>query len=118
MGEAVGFFGGAAGLLGMIWGTLIIIGAVMLYSRPQQHNTWGIIVLVFSLLSWIGAAGGLIIGFLLGLVGGILGVIWKLPVVQQTPTQALSPETRKCPNCGTTIYTDAKYCPTCGKELP
>lgn len=79
----------ALGLLGVIWGILIIIGAAMLYSRPRQHKTWGIIVLVFSILSWfILALMGIIgvIGFILGLVGGILGIIWKPSVVQPTPT--------------------------------
>lgn len=36
-----------------------------------------ILVLVFSILSWVGAAGGFIIGFLLGLIGAILGLTWK-----------------------------------------
>ena len=117
-GETVGLFGGAPGLLGVIWGILIIVGAVMLYSRPKQHRTWGIIVLVFSILSWVGAVGGLFIGFILGLIGGIIGIIWKPSVLQPTLTSPPSPTTRICPNCGTVIYTDAKYCPKCGKELP
>jgi hypothetical protein len=115
-GTNIGLFGGTAGFLGIIWGTLIIVGAAMLYSRPQQHTTWSIIVLVFSLLSWIGALGGLIIGFVLGVTGGILGITWK-PSAHTLPSPS-SPTTRTCPNCGGIIYTDAKYCPKCGKELP
>jgi len=114
--ETVGPFGGA-GLLGVLWGTLIIIGAAMLYTRPKQHARWSIIVLVFSFLSWIGTVGGLFIGFILGLIGGILGIIWKPTAAQPTLTTPPSSTTRTCPNCGTVMYTDAKYCPKCGKEL-
>jgi len=116
MGENVRFVGGAAGLLGLVWGILIIGAAIMLYSKPQQHKIWGIIVLVFSFLSWIGSFGGLFVGFILGLIGGIRGIIWKPSVVQ--PTLTSSSTTRICPNCSSVVYTDAKYCPRCGKELP
>ena len=73
------------GLLGVIWGILMMIGAGMLYSRPQQHKTWGIIVIVLSFLSWfVLALAGLIgvAGFMLGLIGGSLGIRWKPSVVQ------------------------------------
>jgi hypothetical protein len=112
IGRIVGIYG----LLGVIWGILIIVSAFMLNSKPEQHMTWSILVLVFSLLSWFGAAGGLLIGFLLGLAGGILGIVWKPTVMQPIPTSP--PVTRVCPNCGTVIGTDVKFCPHCGKELP
>ena len=118
MGENVRLIGGAAGLLGVVWGMSVVVGAVMLYFRPQQHKTWGIIVLVFAFLSWIGSFGGLIVGFVLGLIGGILGITWKPSAVQPTLTPPPSPATRICPNCSTVIYTGAEYCPKCGKELP
>lgn len=105
-------------ILGVVWGTLMIVGAIMLYAQPQHHLRWGIIVLVFSVLSWIGAAGGLVIGFMLGLVGGILGIVWKPAAVPSRLVSPSAPSTRVCPNCGTVLYTDAKYCPKCGKELP
>ena len=116
-GEAIGLFSGA-GLLGVVWGTVIVVGAVMLYIKPQRHIVWGAIVIVFSVLSWIGTLGGLFVGFILGLVGGILGIVWKPQVARPAHQSPLSPPTRTCPNCGTVMYTDAKYCPKCGKELP
>jgi hypothetical protein len=118
MGENARLIGRAAGLLGAVWGMLAIVGAVMLYFRPQQHKTWGIIVLVSAFLSWIGTFGGLIVGFVLGLIGGILGITWNPSVIQPTLAPPSSPATRMCPNCSTVIYTDAEYCPKCGKELP
>jgi len=112
----IGGLSGVYRIIGIVWGILIIISAIMLNAQPAQHMTWGILVLVFSFLSWFGARGGIIVGFILGLIGGILGIIWKLPVMQTTPAQPTI--TRICPNCGTVIGTDLKFCPHCGKELP
>ena len=64
------------GLAGLLWGALIIVLAFMLNSKPENHKTYGMLILVFSCLSWFGAAGGLIIGFILGLIGGALAVMW------------------------------------------
>jgi len=61
----------------MISGLLMVVGAIILLRKPQQHKIWGAVVLVFSLLSIIGTAGGIFIGLLLGLVGGILGIVRK-----------------------------------------
>lgn len=77
-----GGFGALLGLFGLVWGILVIVGAVMTYTRPEQHTIWGIIILVFSILSWVGAAAGLFIGFLLGLIGGILAITWNPPMQQ------------------------------------
>ncbi len=73
----IGGFGAVAGLLGIVWGIIVLIGASMLYSRPEQHATWGVIILVFSIVSWFGAIGGFFIGFILALIGGILGITWN-----------------------------------------
>lgn len=69
------------GILGIVWGILVILGAAMMYSHPERSKTWGAIVLVFSILSWFGALGGFFIGFILGLVGGVLGLTWSTPQI-------------------------------------
>ena len=84
----IGGIGGIIGIFGIVWGILVIIGAIMMYTRPDQHVIWGIVVLIFSILSWFGAAGGLIIGLILALIGGILGIVWKPAGVQSTPQEA------------------------------
>ena len=66
------------GVLGLVWGILTLIGAVMINSgEPSKVKTGAILVLIFSIISWFGAAGGFFIGFLLGLIGAILGLTWK-----------------------------------------
>lgn len=69
---------------GLICGLIIIVGSIMLFRRPQQHRMWGVIVLIFSLLSLVGTAGGAIIGLLLGSIGGILGITWKPSIARVT----------------------------------
>jgi hypothetical protein len=93
----------------------MIIGSMMVYSDPRPHDKWGIVVLVFAFVSWIVALGGLIIGFVLGLVGGILWILWKprLPA----PTVPLIPTDGECPYCGNPLAKSDRSCPRCGKEL-
>lgn len=67
------------GILGLIFGIIILVGAVMIYSNnPSRIRTGSIIVLVFSILSLF-TGGGFIIGFILTLIGSILGLVWKPP---------------------------------------
>jgi len=63
-------------LMSVVSGVAVIIGAVQLYSSPQQNQTWGIIILVFAVISLLGT-GGFFIGALLGIIGGILALMWK-----------------------------------------
>ena len=65
------------GVVGLAFGILVLVGAVMLYMRPDQHVTWGVIILVFSILSIFTALGGFLIGLILGIVGGALAIAWK-----------------------------------------
>ena len=103
------------GELGVVLGVATIALAVMIYRVPARHQLWGALVLTFSVLSWVGALGGLLLGFLLGLIGGVLAITWKPNViVPATPVQI----TRICPNCGTVIQKDARFCAYCGKSLP
>ena len=67
------------GALGVLNGLLVMVFGILLYMRPQKHVAWGVLVLILSLLSWATTVGGLFIGFILALIGGILGIIWKPP---------------------------------------
>jgi hypothetical protein len=69
-------------LVSLVFGILVLIGAIMLNARPTEHVTWGIIVLVFSVASFIGM-GGYFIGAILGITGGALALSYRTT----TPTQ-------------------------------
>jgi hypothetical protein len=63
--------------LGLICGIIVIIGAVMINkAEPAKVKTGSVLVLVFSIISII-SGGGFYIGTILGIVGGILGLVWK-----------------------------------------
>ncbi len=64
------------GVIGIVIGIIIIVGGVMMYSRPASSTAWGVIILVLALVSIL-ASGGFFLGLILGLVGGILGIVFK-----------------------------------------
>ena len=57
--------------IGLIFGVLVLFGAIMLHIKPVKKRLWGVIIIAFSLPSVI-TGGGLIIGFILGIIGGSL----------------------------------------------
>ncbi len=73
------------GGLGVVFAIIIIVGAIMLYMKPESHVMWGVIILVLSIISLPFTALGLIIGFILGLVGGILGIVFKPSMPMAAP---------------------------------
>ncbi len=60
-------------LVGTVSGAMVILGAIMMSQRPHESHKWGVIVLVFSLLSLFGM-GGFLIGTVLGIIGGVLAL--------------------------------------------
>ena len=67
------------GFLGLVFGIISLIGSVMINSGEKgKVRTGSILVLIFSILSlFVGGTGGFVIGFILCLVGSILGLTWK-----------------------------------------
>ena len=68
--------------IGLIFGVLVLIGALMLRNKPVNKKVWGIVIIVFSIPSVI-MGGGFIIGFILGITGGAKAFRWK-PEMQAT----------------------------------
>lgn len=113
----VGGMGGFIGILGIVWGVLIIVFATRLNSDPASHSTSGALIIVFSLLSWFGGLGGLVIGFLLALIGGILAITWNphaQPATVPPPPAPPMAGMKYCASCGTQMASSAVFCPKCG----
>ncbi|HYA70296.1 MAG TPA: zinc ribbon domain-containing protein [Thermoplasmata archaeon] len=75
-----GALGGAAaglGALGLLMGILILVLGILLLSNPGSHVTYGVLIIVFALISLVSFFGGFFIGFLLALIGGILALVFK-----------------------------------------
>jgi hypothetical protein len=69
---------GVMGAFGLVCGAVVLISSTMILAKVGQWRTWGILILVFSVLSFVGL-GGFIIGAILGIVGGVLTLRWKPP---------------------------------------
>ncbi|MCL4380903.1 MAG: DUF6114 domain-containing protein [Candidatus Marsarchaeota archaeon] len=81
MGSIMTFFimgvGGIFGIIGIVSGIMMIISAAMINTTHKaQIKTWSVIALIFSVVS-IANFGGFIIGFLFGLIGSILGLVFE-----------------------------------------
>ena len=73
-------FVGLMGVFGLVTGALVLVSSVKLLTNSGDRRTWSILVLIFSLLSFIGM-GGFVIGAVLGIVGGALVLRWKPPTL-------------------------------------
>ncbi len=133
------FFPGASvflvglGLVGLLFGILILYGAIKMKHDPRSAHTWGILVILFSIFSWVGW-GGFVVGFLLALIGGILALVWRPPVAAQAawgqptapppplapapPTSAAAPGQKVCSSCGSANAAGTQFCAKCGAALP
>jgi hypothetical protein len=66
------------GGFGLVCGAVVLVSATMLLAKVGTRRTWGILILVFSVLSFIGL-GGFVLGAILGITGGVLTLRWKQP---------------------------------------
>ncbi len=71
-GLPIGYMAGLS-FVGLVAGTILIVCALMLRTRPAEHVTWGAIIVIFSIISFLGM-GGFYIGALLGIAAGALAL--------------------------------------------
>lgn len=58
---------------GVIAGIVVLVGAALLYAKPEQRQGWGIVILIASALNFFVGMGGLLAG-VLGVIGGVLAL--------------------------------------------
>ncbi len=68
---------------------IILLSGFVMLMRPTTAKGLGVLVLILSLVSFIAGGGFLFVGLVLGVVGGILGIIFK-PGAVPAPS-AMSP---------------------------
>jgi hypothetical protein len=104
VGTLLAFFFGLGFLLYafLVFGIIILIGAVMMNSHPRSTHTWGIVILLLGIFSLVGITTTL--GGLLAIVGGALALSWN-------PTRESSAPIYLA------LSTAASFCPTCGNQL-
>ena len=69
-------FVGLMGAFGLVTGAIVLTSSVMLLTNTGSVRTWGVLILVFSILSFVGM-GGFVVGAVLGIVGGALLMKWR-----------------------------------------
>src|SRR2546426_1847024 len=72
------------GLLGLISGIIVLGSGIMLRINPGQSVVFGLLILVFSVLSFFGS-GGFVAGAVLGIIGGIMTLRWRRPAAPAEP---------------------------------
>jgi hypothetical protein len=63
-------------VLGLACGVIVVVGSFMLSLRPLEHVKWGVLIVVFSGVSFV-SMGGWFVGAILGVVGGALALAWR-----------------------------------------
>lgn len=111
---AAGGLLGGLGFLGLLFGVILIVLAVQLYRTPELHSPYGIGILLLSLVS-IFTGGGFLLGLILGVIGGILAILFT-PSDDDLyhPTEFFNPTSSHCANCGATFSSELTSCPSCG----
>lgn len=61
---------------GVIAGIVVLIGAVMLYNKPEHCRGWGMAILILSALNLFIGMGGLLAS-VLGIIGGAMALAWR-----------------------------------------
>lgn len=63
---------------GPLAGVVVLIGAVTLYTKPEQSRTWGLVIIVIAAINLFVGMGGFLAAAL-GILGGALAMSWKAP---------------------------------------
>jgi hypothetical protein len=122
------------GALAVVVGLIIVFLGLRIKSNPASARTSGILIIVLSLVSFVGG-GGFFIGLILALIGGIVAAIWNPPMLPQPmygrpgpggsppwtspsspPLQPGGPQ-RFCSSCGSPNVASAQFCAKCGAPM-
>lgn len=70
------FVPGSFAFTGLLFGTMVLLCGILGWFMPQYVRLLGVFAMVLSVVSIMGALGGLLIGTVLGVVGGSLCAAW------------------------------------------
>jgi len=71
--------GGDFTVIGLVFASMVFLTGLLVMARPELSTTFGAIGIALSILSLIGALGGLFVGMLIGIFGGSLCIAWIGP---------------------------------------
>jgi hypothetical protein len=101
---------------GLSTGVLIIIGGLLVNSPSgKRRKIGGALAIIMALIGIINTLAGLAIGFVLTLVGAIIGLTYKEPeATQQVTSEKIKV---RCQSCGHLNEETATFCQSCGAKL-
>ena len=67
------------GFVGLILAIIMMVGAFAAYNKPENAKVWGVVILILNFIAIPFSIAGLVIGFLLCLIGSILLIAWEKP---------------------------------------
>ena len=73
-------------LLGIIAGVIVILGAAIIYGKPDQRRGWAIAIIVVSAIGLVTGMAGFLAG-VLGIIGGTLALTWRPEAAENTKAQ-------------------------------
>jgi Family of unknown function (DUF6114) len=74
-------------LLGLLLGLVTLVIGFLMIAVPVGHSILGALAVICALVSVPLALGGLVIGFILTLIGGLLAIAWKRPRAAYVTTE-------------------------------
>jgi hypothetical protein len=72
---STGFFT-AVSIASFVCGVIVLMSSLVLRIHPQEHVLWGVTIVVFSAISFVGM-GGYFVGGVFGIIGGALALTYK-----------------------------------------
>ena len=78
--------GGAFTVVGLVFAVMVFLCGAFVLARPEMSTIFGVLGIALSILSLVGALGGLFVGMLVGIAGGNLCIAWQNPNPQTTST--------------------------------
>lgn len=109
------------GVAGLLFGFVLLGLAIQLYREPMSSGWCGVGILVVSLLALV-SGGGFFLGTVLGVIGGILAIVFGR--AQEEDTYGPAPQPLPpgpgwtCRSCGRNNPQDSWYCAGCGQNRP
>lgn len=79
--------------MGLIVGLAIFAVACLAFAFADLHLTLGITAIILSIMSFLGAAGGLFLGGMLGILGGAMVLAWEKVVLPEPEEADEQPDT-------------------------
>lgn len=118
------FLPSLAGLfaIGLVIGVIALIVSILIFVMPHMKTAWGALMIVLAVVSLpFNILGGFVIGFILALIGGILTLVWKPPMVApmgapMAPPMG-APGAMTCPACGGMVNMQTRTCMSCGRQV-